>query len=57
MSENSQVTYLLCDSSKLGKNNYLAFAPLTIIDVLVTDEQGEDVINRYKKAGIKVLNQ
>lgn len=55
MSENSQVTYLLCDSSKLGKNKYLTFAPLNIIDVLVTDEWGEEVINSYKKAGMKVL--
>ena len=56
MSENSQVTYLLCDSSKLGKNKYLAFAPLSIIDVLVTDEQTEEVINKYRKIGVKVLN-
>lgn len=55
MSENSQVTYLLCDSSKLGKNKYLTFAPLNIIDVLVTDEWGKEVINSYKKAGMKVL--
>jgi len=57
MSANAQVTYLLCDSSKLGINKYLTFAPLKIIDVLVTEEQVEDVINRYIKTGIKVLNQ
>lgn len=57
MSGNAQVTYLLCDSSKLGINKYLTFAPLTIVDVLVTDEQSEEVINRYRKEGIKVLNQ
>lgn len=56
MSENAQVTYLLCDSSKLGKNKYLTFAPLSIIDVLVTDEQTEEEIDKYKKVGLRILN-
>ncbi|MEI7583505.1 DeoR/GlpR transcriptional regulator, partial [Runella sp.] len=57
MSGNAEKTYLLCDSTKLGTDKYLAFAPLTIIDILITNEQAEEIINRYKKAGIKVVNQ
>lgn len=56
MSGNAQVTYLLCDSSKLGKNKYLAFASLSIMDVLVTDEQVEVVLDKYKEVGLRILN-
>lgn len=57
MAANANVTYLMCDSSKLGKNRYLTFAPLLLVDVLVTDEQTEDVVANYQKAGLRVLNQ
>ncbi len=55
MSANAQMTYLLCDASKLGKDKYLKFAPLTIIDVLVTDEKSI-AIKPYRDLGIRVLN-
>ncbi|MCP1385116.1 DeoR/GlpR family DNA-binding transcription regulator [Runella salmonicolor] len=57
MAANAHVTYLLCDSSKLGRNRYLTFAPLQLVDVLVTDEQEEDKIEEFKNAGLRVLNQ
>ncbi|AEI51304.1 DeoR/GlpR family DNA-binding transcription regulator [Runella slithyformis] len=57
MASNARVTYLLCDSSKLGRNRYLTFAPLSLVDVLVTDEQSKLLLQAYEKAGLRVLNQ
>lgn len=57
MAANALVTYLLCDSTKLGQNRYLTFAPLQLVDVLVTDEQDEGRIEGFKNAGLRVLNQ
>ena len=56
MAANAQVTYLLCDSSKLGKDKYLTFAPLSTVDVLITDEQSSDTIQVFKNAGVNVLH-
>ena len=52
----STQTYLLCDSTKLEQNQYLQFAPLSAIDVLVTD-LGADrtVLARYQEVGVRVL--
>jgi DeoR family fructose operon transcriptional repressor len=55
MAANAQSTYLLCDSSKLGKDKYLKFAPLTIIDVLVTN-QATDLLKSYQDLGLRILN-
>jgi DeoR family transcriptional regulator, fructose operon transcriptional repressor len=55
MSANAQMTYLLCDASKLGKDKYLKFAPLTIIDVLVTNESSA-TLKSYQDLGIRILN-
>ncbi|WP_428659567.1 DeoR/GlpR family DNA-binding transcription regulator [Runella sp.] len=56
MASNANLTYLMCDSTKLGKNKYLTFAPLQLVEVLVTDEQTEEVVEQYRKAGLRVLN-
>ena len=56
MAANAQVTYLLCDSSKLGKDKYLTFAPLTLVNVLITDEQSSEIIQAFTNAGLKVLH-
>lgn len=55
MSSNAQTTYLLCDSSKLGKDKYLKFAPLNTIDVLITNEKSE-ILKPYRDYGLRVLN-
>jgi DeoR family transcriptional regulator, fructose operon transcriptional repressor len=55
MSANTQMTYLLCDASKLGKDKYLKFAPLTIVDVLVTNEKNA-TLKPYQDLGMRVLN-
>lgn len=56
MAANAQVTYLLCDSSKLGKDKYLTFAPLELVNVLITDEQSSEIIQAFTNAGLKVLH-
>ena len=56
MAANALVTYLLCDSSKLGKDKYLTFAPLTLVNVLITDEQSSEIIQAFTNAGVKVLH-
>lgn len=38
MSRNADTVYLLCDSSKIGKDSYLKFAPLSLFSFLVTDK-------------------
>lgn len=55
MSSNTRQTYLLCDSSKLGKDKYLKFAPLSIVDVLITNEVS-DQLKPYQDFGIRILN-
>lgn len=56
MAENAQISYLLCDATKLGTIKYLTFASITSIDVLVTDEQTEQIIEQYRKVGLRVLH-
>lgn len=55
MAGQARHTYLLCDESKLEKNRYLSFAPLSLVDTLITNVQLERLEN-YKKKGIKILS-
>lgn len=49
--------YLLADSSKLERDSYLQFAPLSLFDVLITDNEGEaDILERYREAGITLVS-
>ena len=57
MARQSEQTYLLCDSSKLETEKYLYFAPLTLFDVLITDNEAPpDVVAAYRQAGVIVMN-
>jgi DeoR family fructose operon transcriptional repressor len=58
MARQSDKVYLLCDSSKLETNKYLHFAPLTMFDVLITDQEAStDVVTAYREAGVTLLNE
>ncbi len=47
---------LLCDSSKLQRDQYVQFAPLSAIHTLVTDAGADaDLLERYRAAGLVVL--
>ena len=57
MARQSDKTYLLCDSSKLETSKYLYFAPLTLFNVLITDNEADPaLITNYRQAGVNVLN-
>lgn len=55
MTAQANRTYLLCDSSKIENDKYLKFAPLSIINVLVTNEKN-DFLKLYQDLGIRILN-
>lgn len=54
MAKASARNYFLCDASKLGKDKYLTFAPITLVDVLVTNASFEDV-KVYQDKGVETL--
>lgn len=57
MARQTENVYLLCDSSKLETDKYLYFAPLSLFDVLITDNETKpDVVAAYRKAGISLIN-
>lgn len=56
MAANARQTYLLCDSSKLGKDKYLKFAPINIIQYLVTDAP-QNLIKPFIDIGLNVINE
>ena len=48
--------YLLCDASKLEQDKYLQFAPLSLIDTLITDARAPAaLLAQYQEAGVAVL--
>lgn len=56
MARQSAQVYLLCDSSKLETTKYLQFAPLTLFDVLITDNAASpDLLTAYQQAGVTLL--
>jgi DeoR family fructose operon transcriptional repressor len=50
----SEKTCLLCDASKIGKEGYLKFAKLKMINTIITDSQSE-ILEQFTKQGIKVI--
>lgn len=55
MARQSQQTFILCDSSKIGKETYLKFADLSLIDVIITDQTDEQT-EQIRSKGIVVFN-
>ncbi|GAB2544646.1 DeoR/GlpR family DNA-binding transcription regulator [Spirosoma aerophilum] len=54
----TEKVYLLCDSSKLEINKYFYFAPLSLFDVLITDNTAKaEMIETYRRAGVVVVNE
>lgn len=50
----SERTYLLCDASKIGKESYLKFGELDIIDVIITNSDiGK--LTYFEKQGLEVI--
>jgi DeoR family fructose operon transcriptional repressor len=58
MADASDRVYLLCDSSKIEKDSYFRFAPLSLFDVLITDGRLDAALRkRYREHGIEILHQ
>src|ERR1700744_1657910 len=51
---NSVKTYLLCDDSKIGKESYLRFGELSMINTIITNSRSEE-LGVFKKNGIEVI--
>ncbi|CCH53868.1 transcriptional regulator, DeoR family [Fibrisoma limi BUZ 3] len=57
MAAHADSVYLLCDSSKLERDKYFQFAPLSLFDVLITDQEASnEIVESYRKAGIMLIN-
>mgnify|MGYP000892989078 FL=1 len=53
---NAEQIIVLADSSKLGKTRFSFVAPLSVVDVLITDSRvSEDILQGYRVQGIEVL--
>ena len=58
MIENSDEVFLLCDSSKIEKNSFVIFAPISEIDHLITDKQIKpEQLKMYRDAGVDVITE
>lgn len=56
MAENSDEVFLLCDSSKVERNSFVRFAPLSLIDYIITDEKVDRVlVAMYKENDVSLL--
>jgi DeoR family fructose operon transcriptional repressor len=54
LATNSKQTYILCDASKIGKESYLKFSELSMINTIITDYEGPEVV-LFKEKGIEIL--
>ncbi|HEY4193906.1 MAG TPA: hypothetical protein VGM63_00095, partial [Mucilaginibacter sp.] len=50
----SAKTYLLCDDSKIGKESYLRFGELGMINVIITDSKSDELVY-FKKQWVEVI--
>ncbi len=56
MAENSDEVFLLCDSSKIEKNSFVRFAPLSIISYVITDKNVDPVlVSKYYEHNTNLL--
>ncbi|MCK5155378.1 MAG: DeoR/GlpR transcriptional regulator [Spirochaetales bacterium] len=57
MAEHAGKVYLLCDSSKIEKDSYFRFAPISLIDILITDsEMNSQLVGLYKEKGVEIIS-
>ena len=56
MMENSDEVFLLCDSSKIEKNSFIKFAPISKIDHLITDQMiNSEYLRKYQNFGVDMI--
>lgn len=57
MAANARRAILLCDSSKLEKDKYFRFAPLSQFDAIITDQKiTPALLALYRQAGVNIYN-
>lgn len=57
MASIAEEVYLLCDSTKIGKDAFFPYAPLSVINTIITDQGIDPVIrDRIKKLNIDIIN-
>ncbi len=54
MANSAKKRYFLCDASKLGKDKYLVFASLQLVDTLLTNATAE-AVKSYEAKGVTVM--
>jgi DeoR family fructose operon transcriptional repressor len=50
----SACTYMLCDASKIGKESYLKFADLNMVNAIITDA-ADDKLEGFSEQGVVIL--
>jgi DeoR family fructose operon transcriptional repressor len=56
MAQNADAVFLLCDSSKIETDSYYRFAPLSLVDMLITDDRLDpQVRERYGREGVRIV--
>ncbi len=56
MAGNSEKVFLLCDSSKIEKDSFVRFAPLSAVDVVITDSEISDhYLAKYLENNINII--
>ena len=54
--EAAEEVFLLCDSSKINRNSLVVFAPLSQVDVMITDNKAnQDFVSAVTEAGIRII--
>ena len=58
MAENADEIFVLCDSSKMERNSYFKFAPLSIVDYVITDKGvAPGLISKYENNHIHLIKE
>ncbi len=58
MAENADKVFLLCDSSKIEKDSFYRFAPVSLIDVLITEKEVEkEIVSNYMANNITIITK
>ncbi|HHU25296.1 MAG TPA: DeoR/GlpR transcriptional regulator [Bacteroidales bacterium] len=56
MANNADEVFLVCDSSKIERNSFVKFAPFSIVDHLITNnDMDPQHLEEYRDAGIHVI--
>ncbi len=56
MIENSDEVFLLADSSKIEKNSFAIFAPLSVVDYIITDQNADpSLVSKYENHGVRLF--